>query len=100
MYEAYDAYGVGFFVIVRTDNKMRTGAEVRHIFDLHGGSMGGPGSTSYLFSRNGSELSVTIPLEIKDAEQQVKIQELLDDLEEHDDVEAVYTNAIWEGKER
>jgi len=99
VYEAYDASGVGFYVIVRTDNKMRTGAEIRHLFDKHGGSLGGPGSTSYLFARNGADFSVAIPLEVTDLEQQEKVQFLIDTLEEHDDVEAVYTNATWAGKE-
>src|SRR3989339_688200 len=36
-YEGYGPHGVGFLVIVRTDNKMRTGAEIRHLFDKAGG---------------------------------------------------------------
>src|SRR5690606_32758815 len=31
----------------------RTGSEVRHIFSKHGGSLGEPGSVSYLFDKKG-----------------------------------------------
>ncbi|HBF86098.1 MAG TPA: YebC/PmpR family DNA-binding transcriptional regulator, partial [Clostridiales bacterium] len=42
-------------VIVRTltDNKNRTGGDVRHIFDKYGGNMGTTGSVSYMFENKG-----------------------------------------------
>ena len=95
MYEAYGPGGIGFLVIVRTDNKMRTGAEIRNMFDKVGGSFGGPGSTMYLFRRNGAEYEVAIPIEVSDPAVQEQIQDLFDALEEHDDVEAVYMNAVF-----
>jgi YebC/PmpR family DNA-binding regulatory protein len=36
-----------------TDNRNRTGAEVRHAFDKHGGSLGEPGSVAWQFSKKG-----------------------------------------------
>ena len=36
-----------------TDNRNRTGAEVRHAFDKHGGSLGEPGSVAWMFEKRG-----------------------------------------------
>ena len=36
-----------------TDNRNRTGSEVRHAFAKHGGSLGEPGSVAYLFDKKG-----------------------------------------------
>src|SRR5260370_24832672 len=45
--------GVVVLVEALTDNRNRTGAEIRHLFGKHGGSLGEPGSVSYLFSKQG-----------------------------------------------
>lgn len=97
VYEGYGPGGVGFMAVVRTDNKLRTGAEIRTVFDKAGGSLGGPGSVMYLFQNTGGEYVVNMPLEITDPGQQSQIQELFDELESHDDVEAVYMNAVFPG---
>ena len=36
-----------------TDNRNRTGADVRHAFSKHGGNLGEPGSVAYLFDKKG-----------------------------------------------
>ena len=36
-----------------TDNRNRTGADVRHAFSKHGGNLGEPGSVAYLFDKRG-----------------------------------------------
>lgn len=95
VYEGYGHSGVGFLVVVHTDNKQRTGPNIRLIFDQANGSLGGPGSAGYLFQKNGSEYEVMIPLEITDPEAQASVQDLYDELEAHDDVEAVYMNAVF-----
>lgn len=93
VYEGYGHGGVGFLVVVRTDNKLRSGAEIRHLFETHGGSLGGPGSTMYLFHREGGEYAVSIPLDVTDPEVLEATRSLLHELETHDDVEAAYINA-------
>jgi YebC/PmpR family DNA-binding regulatory protein len=37
-----------------TDNRNRTGADVRHAFTKNGGSLGEPGSVAYLFDKKGT----------------------------------------------
>ncbi|MCI0546939.1 MAG: YebC/PmpR family DNA-binding transcriptional regulator [Candidatus Rokubacteria bacterium] len=52
-YEGYGAGGVAVFVQVVTDNKNRTGPELRHIFEKNAGRMGTPGSVAWMFERRG-----------------------------------------------
>lgn len=52
----YEGYGIGgsaVIVATLTDNKNRTGGDVRHIFSKYGGNMGTTGSVSYMFSNEG-----------------------------------------------
>ena len=53
MYEAYAPGGVGVLIDVLTDNRRRTGAEIRSIFTRLGGSLAEPGAVSWQFSRQG-----------------------------------------------
>jgi YebC/PmpR family DNA-binding regulatory protein len=53
VYEGYAPGGVALMVEAATDNKNRTAAEIRSAFTKNGGSLGGPGSVSYLFARKG-----------------------------------------------
>ena len=53
MYEGYGAGGVAILVEATTDNRNRTGSEVRHTFSKHNGNLGEPGSVAYLFDKKG-----------------------------------------------
>jgi YebC/PmpR family DNA-binding regulatory protein len=53
IYEAYGPGGVALLIEAVTDNRNRTGADVRHILSKHGGNLGEPGSVSYLFDKRG-----------------------------------------------
>jgi YebC/PmpR family DNA-binding regulatory protein len=52
-YEGYAPAGVALIVEALTDNRNRTGADVRHLLNKHGGSLGEPGSVAYLFDKQG-----------------------------------------------
>lgn len=93
VYEGYGPGGVGLMVWAVTDNRNRTGADVRGIFDRCGGSLGGPGSSAYLFtiSAGGTEVMVKIPLPVNQEIIQ-KVDELIDALEALEEVEMVYSN--------
>ena len=52
-YEGYAPGGVALLIDVLTDNRNRTGAEVRSVFSRMGGSMAEPGAVSWQFSRKG-----------------------------------------------
>ena len=54
LYEGYGPGGVAVLVEALTDNRNRTGADVRHAFSKHGGNLGEPGSVAYLFEKKGT----------------------------------------------
>ena len=54
LYEGYGPGGVAVLVEALTDNRNRTGADMRHIFGKHGGNLGEPGSVAYLFDKKGT----------------------------------------------
>lgn len=52
-YEGYAPSGVAVIVECLSDNRNRTGAEIRTIFSRNGGSMAEPGAVSWQFARKG-----------------------------------------------
>jgi YebC/PmpR family DNA-binding regulatory protein len=52
-YEGYAPGGVAVIVETLTDNRNRTGAEIRNLFSRSGGSMAEPGAVSWQFERKG-----------------------------------------------
>jgi YebC/PmpR family DNA-binding regulatory protein len=52
-YEGYAPGGVALLIDVLTDNRNRTGAEIRGIFTRHGGSLAEPGAVGWQFHRRG-----------------------------------------------
>jgi len=53
-YEGYAPGGVAVLAECLTDNRNRTGAEIRSIFTRHGGSMAEPGAVAWQFERKGT----------------------------------------------
>ena len=52
-YEGYAPDGVAVIVECLSDNRNRTGAEIRNLFNKNGGSMAEPGAVSWQFERKG-----------------------------------------------
>ena len=52
-YEGYGTNGVAVIVNASTNNKNRTAADVRHIFDKFGGNLGTTGCVYYMFEKKG-----------------------------------------------
>ncbi|MGC9128023.1 MAG: YebC/PmpR family DNA-binding transcriptional regulator, partial [Acidithiobacillus sp.] len=59
-YEGYGPNGVAILIETMTDNRVRTVAEIRHIFSKRGGNLGTSGSVAYLFQRRGM---ITLPVD-------------------------------------
>ena len=53
VYEGYGPGGAAVLVYALTDNRNRTGTNVRTAFNRNGGSLGETGSVSYMFDRKG-----------------------------------------------
>ncbi|HAZ20152.1 MAG TPA: YebC/PmpR family DNA-binding transcriptional regulator [Clostridiales bacterium] len=52
-YEGYGPSGVAVIVETATDNRNRTGSDLRHYFDKFGGNLGTTGCVSYMFETKG-----------------------------------------------
>lgn len=57
-YEGYAPGGVAVMVEALTDNRNRTGADIRSLFSRNGGSMAEPGAVAWQFERKGT---ITLP---------------------------------------
>ena len=53
VYEGYAPGGVAVLVEALSDNRNRTGSEVRHLFSHHAGGLGEPGSVAWNFDKKG-----------------------------------------------
>lgn len=73
VYEGYGPGGVAFMVRTLTNNRNRTAADLRHIFDKNGGNMGVSGSVGFLFEDKGV---IVISKEDFDDEEQVMMDAL------------------------
>ena len=89
IYEGFGPNGEAFYVRALTDNINRTVAEVRNIFNKHGGSLGGLGSTSYIFSPDPDNPSYMVEVSNDVAK---KLESLLEELDDYDDVQDVFVN--------
>lgn len=88
--EGYGPGGVAVIITAATDNPNRTKSEICQIIGRRGGSTGEPGSVAYIFISGAP--SYTVPFSGSETQ---KIQELIEALEEHEDVEIVKHNAVF-----
>src|SRR6202789_3726489 len=51
MFEGYGPGGAAVLVMVATDNRNRTVADIRHVFSKNGGNLGEQGSVAWMFER-------------------------------------------------
>ena len=95
-YETHGPGGAGIIIETLTDNKNRTAQEMKHILSKNGFAFGGIGSVIWVFQKEKSpeglvwKPNTLVPLSDTDLE---LLDKLVEDLEENDDVQEVYTNA-------
>jgi len=95
-YEAYGPGGVRIIIETLTDNKNRTAQEIKHILSKNGLALGEIGSVIWSFVKKRTlegliwKPNITVSLSDEDLE---LLDKLVDELEENDDVQEVYTNA-------
>jgi len=70
LYEGYGMNGVAIMIEALTDNRNRTGPEIKRIFEKHGGSLGTSGCVNWMFSKKGL---ITVNMEGADEEQLMEI---------------------------
>lgn len=91
MYETYGPGGSAIVITALTDNKNRTAAEMRHLLSKAGYELASPGSALWAFAKqdDGFVANMTVDLSEDDMQKMVSLYEQLD---EHDDIQHVYTN--------
>ena len=96
MYEAYGPGGVGIIIETLTDSKNRTAQDVKHILAVNNTAFAGIGSVSWAFKKEispeGLIWTPTTTVEASD-EDLILLDKLVEDLENNDDVQDVFTNA-------
>lgn len=92
VYEAYGPGGTAIVIEGLTDNKNRTAAEVRHILSKNNLELAAQGAAAWAFKKEGSEMiaTTTMPISEEDGE---KLGSIIDQLEDLEDIQNVYTNA-------
>ncbi len=91
-YEAYGPGGCAMIIEALTDNRNKAAQEIKFILSKHGYALAGIGAATWAFTRTPEMEWVpqtTVPLSDEDSE---KLESLVDDLEENDEVQDVYTN--------
>jgi YebC/PmpR family DNA-binding regulatory protein len=93
-YEAYGPGGVAMIIETLTDSRNRTSAEIKHLFSKHGLSIAAPGAAVWAFTKSErNEWHPNQSMPVPEAESK-QLAELVDELENHDDIQDVWTNAI------
>lgn len=93
-YLLFEAYGPGGSAIIiegLTDNKNRTAPEIKHILTKRGLHLATPHSVTWAFEKVNGGWQAKTPHEIS-PEDLEKLEGLIEELEDHDDVQGVYTN--------
>jgi YebC/PmpR family DNA-binding regulatory protein len=90
-YEGYAPNGVAVYVEVLTDNRNRTGAEIRSVFTRAGGSLAEPGAVAWQFERKGV---IILPSSVDEDElMEIALEAGADDIVAEGDTWRVTTSA-------
>lgn len=95
-YEAYGPGGCALIIEALTDNKNKAAQEIKHILSKNGFELATPGSATWAFDKNspqngeGWSPKNTIPVSEEDSQ---KLDILIEELEENDEVQEVFCNA-------
>ena len=92
IYETYGPGGVAIVITAVTDNPNRTTPEMRHLLSKAGCELGAVGSASWAFTKTTSGYVPQNVMTISDEDGE-KLATLIDTIEEHDDVQDIYTSA-------
>ena len=92
IYEAYGPGGVALMIEALTDNRNKAAGEVKHILAENGCALAAPGSASWAFTKTAEGYMPNMMSPISEADG-LKLDKLIEDLEDNDEVQEIYTNA-------
>lgn len=93
-YEAYGPGGTALIIEALTDNRNKAAAEIKHILSKHGFALSAQGSALWAFQKDSTtgDWQATTANKISDDDGE-KLSALIEELEENDEVQEVFTNA-------
>jgi YebC/PmpR family DNA-binding regulatory protein len=92
-YEAYGPAGCAIIIEALTTNRNKAAAEIKHILSKNGYELATPGSALWAFQKNESgEWTPKLNMKIE-GEDENKLENLIGELEDNEEVQEVYTNA-------
>ncbi|MBX4198823.1 YebC/PmpR family DNA-binding transcriptional regulator [Candidatus Parcubacteria bacterium] len=91
-YEAYGPGGSALVIEALTSNRNKAAQEVKHALTLNGFELATPGSALWAFRKENMEWKPTMTVPLSEEDSSV-LEKLMNDLEENDEVQEVYTNA-------
>jgi YebC/PmpR family DNA-binding regulatory protein len=92
IYESYGPGGIAMLIEALTDNRNKAAQEIKHILSLHGFELAAPGSASWAFKKENNVWTPTTTMPLEDADVET-LSKLVEELENNDEVQEVFTNA-------
>lgn len=92
LYETFGPGGTAILITALTDNNNRTSAEIRHLLSKAGLALGAPGSAAWAFTKTAGGYAPQMPMALSDTDGE-ELANLIETLEDHDDVQDIYTAA-------
>lgn len=102
IYEAFGPGGVAIIIEGITDNKNRTTSEIKHTLSEYDGQLAGQGAVRWMFDqktvtneegKSSLEFVAKQEIEISDPETKTQLERLFEALDDHPDVQEIYSNA-------
>jgi len=91
-YETYGPGGAAIVIEALTDSRNRTAQEVKHLLTKNGLALAAPGSALWAFEKSAEGYAPKTTVSLSDADNEI-LMKILQEIDAHDDVEDVYTNA-------
>lgn len=91
-YEAYGPGGSALIIEALTTNRNKAAQEVKFILSKNGFALAAPGSAAWAFTKEGVEWKPSMTVSLGEEDEKV-LEKLIDELEDNDEVQEVYTNA-------
>lgn len=93
LYEAYGPGGAALLIEGLTDNNNRTVQEIKHLLSKHGIVLSPQGSVTWAFTKSLEEGWVPGASVALSPDDETRLTALIEELQDHDDVQDVFTNA-------
>ena len=91
-YETYGPGGVAIVIDALTDSRNRTAQEIKHLLSKNGLALAAPGSALWAFEKTGEGYTAKTMVPLSETDGALLMQ-IVEQIDAHDDVQAVYTNA-------